>query len=133
MEASFVIPIVLLIYALVITGGFYLYDRCVMSQDNYLLAFRGSRFTAAEKKYGEVIYGNLEEGYFLENYLTERLIYKVRFYPLAQAVPREISINGNEVTVSVNGFEETLKISKKAKQVNPMKNIKNVRRQPDGS
>lgn len=51
-EASFLMPMVLFLYLLIILCGFFLYNRCIISQDNYLLAFRGSRFTEASDNYG---------------------------------------------------------------------------------
>ena len=72
-EASFLMPMVLFLYMLVILCGFYLYNRCVISQDNYLLAFRGSRFTDAAENYGEVIYGETEETDPDESYLKSRM------------------------------------------------------------
>lgn len=59
-EAAFVMPIVLFLYMLLILAGFYLYDRCVISQDTYLLAFRESRFT--DVRQDEVIYGDMPAG-----------------------------------------------------------------------
>lgn len=41
-EASFIIPMVLVIFVLILYLGFFLYDRCLFSQDAYLLCFRGS-------------------------------------------------------------------------------------------
>ncbi|MBQ3790594.1 MAG: hypothetical protein II800_06655 [Lachnospiraceae bacterium] len=42
MEISLVIPIVLFVMVLIIHFAFYLYGRCILSQDVYLLAFRAS-------------------------------------------------------------------------------------------
>ncbi len=66
MEASMVMPVVILLIGMVFYLTFYLYNRCVVAQDTYLLAFRGSlccgtdnaaveRYLAEEsrKQYGE--------------------------------------------------------------------------------
>lgn len=41
-EASMLMPLVLSLIALIFYLTFYLYDRCVISQDVYILAFRGA-------------------------------------------------------------------------------------------
>ena len=41
-EAALIIPIVLCIFVMIIYLSFYLYDRCVMSQDWYVLSYRQS-------------------------------------------------------------------------------------------
>ncbi len=39
-EASFVVPIVICVFAAIIYFSNYMYDRCVLAQDCYVLAFR---------------------------------------------------------------------------------------------
>ena len=41
-EASMIIPLVIFLFSFLLYLTFYLYNRCVVSQDVYLLAFRGS-------------------------------------------------------------------------------------------
>lgn len=41
-EASFVIPVALLVIAFIIQISFYMYARCIAVQDSYLIAFIGS-------------------------------------------------------------------------------------------
>lgn len=41
-EASLIMPMVLCIYVVLIYAGFYLYNRCVATQDAYVLCFRES-------------------------------------------------------------------------------------------
>lgn len=41
-EASLIMPMVLCIYVVIIYAGFYLYNRCVATQDSYVLCFRES-------------------------------------------------------------------------------------------
>lgn len=41
-EAGFVIPWVIFLFVFLIYAGFYLYDKCVLFQDAYMLCFRGS-------------------------------------------------------------------------------------------
>lgn len=42
LEASFIIPWVIFLFAFLIYACFYLYDKCVLFQDAYVLALRGS-------------------------------------------------------------------------------------------
>lgn len=41
-EASMIIPLVIFLFSFIFYLTFYLYDRCVISQDAYILAFQGS-------------------------------------------------------------------------------------------
>ena len=41
-EAALIVPVVLCIFVMIIYLSFYLYDRCVMSQDCYVLSYRQS-------------------------------------------------------------------------------------------
>ncbi len=42
LEASLIMPMVLCVIALLCYFSFYLYGRCILSQDSYILAFRAS-------------------------------------------------------------------------------------------
>ncbi len=55
-EMSLVFPIVLFVMVLLIHFTFYLYGRCILSQDTYLIAFRASilRGEAAEDRTGYI-------------------------------------------------------------------------------
>ena len=61
LEASMILPIVLFLYFLIILAALYLYCRCAISQDTFLLCVRAERFTYGENNYGEVIYGEEEK------------------------------------------------------------------------
>ena len=41
-EAAFVMPMVLCVFVMLIYTSFYLYDRCVFKQDDFILCFRES-------------------------------------------------------------------------------------------
>lgn len=58
-EASLVIPLTVFLFGFIFYLTFYLYDRCVASQDTYLLAFRGS--ICHDRDLGEI-----------QNYVTEK-------------------------------------------------------------
>lgn len=62
-EAAFILPIVLFIYLVIILSAMFLYCRCVISQDEFLLSMRGGRLTLGEEKYGEAIYGSEAEAF----------------------------------------------------------------------
>ena len=42
LEASLITPMIICVFALLIYFSFYLYGRCILSQDSYILAFRAS-------------------------------------------------------------------------------------------
>lgn len=127
-EASFVMPIVLFLYLLIILSGFYLYDRCVISQDDYLLAFWGSRFTETGLNYGEVIYGDMSPENHDKRYIESRLLYKSDFYPLYQMEEKTVYMDRNKMTVSTTGYKGTLKIKKTAECLNMIEIVERVRR-----
>ena len=63
-EAALVIPIVLGILVMIIYLSFYLYDRCVMAQDCYVLSYRqsiekGNADRAGQEKIREQLAGKL--------------------------------------------------------------------------
>lgn len=127
-EASFVMPIVLFLYLLIILSGFYLYDRCVISQDDYLLAFRGSRFTETGLNYGEVIYGDMSPQNQDKQYIEAHLLYKSDFYPFYQMEEKTVHMDGNKMSVSTAGYQGTLKIKKTAECLNMIEIVERVRR-----
>lgn len=127
-EASFILPIVLFLYLLIVLCGFYLYNRCVISQDNYLIALRGSRFTQAGSNYGEVIYGNMDGVSPDRQYLEHRLAYKSQFYPFCYAESKKISIYRDSISVLITGYKGTLNIRKKAERLNIIKIIEGTRK-----
>lgn len=49
-EAAMIMPVVLMLIAFMIHLTFYMYNRCVVSQDAYILAFRGSLHCDKEKE-----------------------------------------------------------------------------------
>lgn len=53
MEASMIIPLVIFLIAFLFYLSFFLYNRCVLSQDAYILAFRGS--VKCKEENGEIV------------------------------------------------------------------------------
>ncbi|AOZ95102.1 hypothetical protein [Butyrivibrio hungatei] len=50
LEASLIVPMVICVFVVLIFFTYYLYGRCVLSQDSYILAFRASINKTAEFK-----------------------------------------------------------------------------------
>lgn len=69
-EASFIIPWVFMTFLLVIYFTFYLYNMCVVYQDCYIAALRGSIITNADTKTVET-YINSQIVELLDNQLYE--------------------------------------------------------------
>ena len=42
LEAALIVPMVICVFSLLIYFSYYLYGRCILSQDAYILAFRAS-------------------------------------------------------------------------------------------
>lgn len=81
-EASFIMPVVLFLYLLIILGALFLYCRCAISQNNFLLAMRAGRFTRGEEYYGEVIYGLEDDTLWQpQQYVEERIERRKALYP----------------------------------------------------
>lgn len=131
-EAVYLVPIILLLYVLVIVGGFYLYDRCVISQDCYLLAFRTGQFTDSAANYGKIIYADLTEE-FDESYVRERFAYKSKFYPYSVDLKYRVYKKNEVMNISVSGFQNLLSVKKSVPCLNPIKIIRSVRGQSNGS
>lgn len=123
-EAAFIMPTVLFLYLAIILLAVFLYDRCVISQDYYLLALRGSRFSAMQENYAEVIYGKKDAGSLNREYLLDRMERKNVTYPFYRQEKGYVVITDNSVIVASKGFGGKLEVEKKIKQENPMELIK---------
>lgn len=55
-EASFIIPMVICVFILIIYFTNYVYARCILSQDSYILAFRAAASTESGKSMETVVY-----------------------------------------------------------------------------
>lgn len=128
-EASFVMPIVLFLYLLIILTALFLYCRCAISQDNFLLAMRGAGFTWGEENYGEVIYGEAESGLWsAEGYVRERLSYKRSFYPFFPATGGGYEEGGESAVVRTGQKGSGQSIVKTAQRLNPVTMIREGRK-----
>lgn len=128
-EASFVMPVVLFLYLLVILLAFFLYNRCVISQDLYLLALRGSRFTDRSSFYGEVIYGEMEEKTVDTDYLQEALTGRLQYYPFYRQQDGYIHAEGTygDIETGSSGYGGALTVKKRLERLNIREEIRKVR------
>ncbi len=127
-EASFVMPLVLLLYLLIIVSGFYLYDRCVLSQDTYLIAFRTSRLTYGEEAVLDVIYGEMKEDVFDLQYAKKRVDYKQRFYPMFGNGSMVAEAKNDMISIQESGFQNLIKIKKEVRRWNVIEIVREKRR-----
>ena len=129
-EASFIMPIVLFLYLLIILAALFLYGRCAISQDSFLLGMRAGSFTWGEAYYGEVIYAEAEKGIWTaEAYVTERLSYNRSFYPFFPSEGGSCSINGETVLVQTGQRALNGRITKNVQRLNPVEIIRKGRRE----
>lgn len=128
LEASMILPIVLFLYLMIILAALFLYCRCAISQDTFLLNMRAGRFTYGENNYGEVIYGEEENNWSPEGYISKRYEWKKSTYP--GYPPTGIKCQVTEADAFVAVWEKGLKapIIKKVQRVNPVKLIREGRR-----
>ena len=126
-EASFVMPLVIFLYLLIILCGFLLYNRCIISQNDYLVAFRGSRFTEAGINYGEVIYGDMMLREPDSQYVESRLQYQMRFYPFCRVEENRIKGDNLQVSIETVSYGGSLKIKKKSERINIVGLIEGIR------
>ncbi len=127
-EASFVMPIVVFLYMLIIGAGIFVYDRCVMSQDMYLIAFRGSRFSDSLPDYGEVIYAEEIDENKCRQYAEERISQKQKRYPLFEEGACRIQLSEERLSVYGSGFRKLLQMQKQSDRCNMFKMVKEKRR-----
>lgn len=129
-EASFIMPLVLFLYLLIILATLFLYCRCVISQDNFLLGMRAGSFTQGRENYGEVIYGEDEkDSWQAKDYVMERLSYKRSFYPFFPSEEGECKISKEAALVQTRQKALNGMITKKIQRVNPVEIIREGRKE----
>lgn len=131
-EASFILPMVLFFYLIIILIALFLYCRSAISQDNFLLAMRAGRFTWGEDGYGEVIYG-MEEGipWEAQAYVKERMEQRKAFYPFFPAQEGTCQIGENSVLVQSKQKGSRDSIVKTVQRWNPVTMIREWRKTQD--
>lgn len=128
-EASYIMPLVLFLYLLIVLTTLRLYSRCVISQDDYLIAMRAGRFTAGEDFYGEVIYGEASSQQWQpEAYARKRLLVKKIFYPKYKPKAEGFSLTEKKVIIYSVQMGVGPTIQKEIIRMNPVKVIQEERR-----
>ena len=128
-EASFIMPIVLFLYLLIILAALFLYCRCAISQDNFVLGVRAGSFTRGEDCYGEVIFAEAERSSWqAEPYVMERLSYKREFYPFFPSAGGVCRLNGERVLIQTGQRALAGRISKNVQRLNPVEIIREGRK-----
>lgn len=128
-EASFILPVVLFLYILIIFSALFLYCRCAISQDDFLLGVRAGRFTFGKEHYGEIIYGSKRENeWSAENYVRERLAYKRDFYPFYFTTDGGCILSDNNASVQTSQRGTKMRIVKNIEILNPIKIIREERK-----
>ncbi len=124
-EATLIMSITLVCVVLLIYIGFYQYDRCLLTQDTYRLALKGSSSQFLDN---EEIYQKLSaeiNKYYWDKYIGMKI-----------SEP-SVNVSGGEVIVKIEGsinipfvFGKTWSISQKSvsKRVIPSKEIRLFRR-----
>lgn len=69
-EAAFLIPVVLCLFALVIYLSFFMYDRCLLTQDSYQTALYGSERKNSEDQEESGVFSPDKSRYFMLNALN---------------------------------------------------------------
>ena len=136
-EASLIMPLVLFLYLLIILAALFLYCRCAISQDNFLLGMRGAGFTWGAEDYGEVLYGEIPatnpaagkgmDRWDAEGYVMERLHYKRRFYPFFPTQSGEYRELGESVLVATGQKGLDGAVEKRVWKLNPVEMIRKGR------
>ena len=130
-EASLILPMVMLFTVMMIFLAFYSYDRCVMEHSAYEAAIRG---TSSHIK-------TAKEAESAANTAAARLVEDKLF--AIQDFEYDVLVNADSVTVTyhgvvnmpfitwlgeyVSGMDMTLDISKSAKRLNPARTIRDCR------
>lgn len=119
-EASLILPIVLFLYLMIILAALFMYCRCAISQDTFLLGMRAERFTYGESEYGEVIYGEETKEWRAEDYVQERLDLCRETYPVYPYEKGICVVGTDNVTVQVwrKGYKEP--VNKYIRKMNPV-------------
>ncbi len=129
MEASMILPMVLLLYLMIILAALFMYCRCAISQDTFLLSMRTGRFTFGEREYGEVIYGEENtKKWSPEAYAQERLELRKNTYPFFPYTGGICEIGIESVNIRVWNRKYEGSLCKSTQIINPVKMIREGRK-----
>ena len=141
-EASLIIPLVIGTYFFLIFAGFFLYNKCILTQDTYIICYRASVFTYWDEGYGEVSYSELKRRSASEAkvYIESRKNFtRYPFFTLENEkitvlqqglltadVYINISIEGSSKSFLQKDYQ--IKLSSTSWITNPVSNIRTTRR-----
>lgn len=127
-EAALIMPLILFLYLIIILTALFLYCRCAVSQDNFLLGMRAAGFSYGEDNYGEVIYGEYENNVWAsDDYVQERLIRRRASYPFFPTQSGVYKNDGESVWVQAGQKGSRVPITKNVQKLNPVKIIREGR------
>ncbi|MCM1135178.1 MAG: hypothetical protein NC400_06335 [Clostridium sp.] len=128
-EASFILPIILFLYLLIILAALFLYCRCAISQDDFLLGMRAERFTGEENGCGEVIYGLKDAGAWpAESYVKERVAGRRGYYPFFPTTEGDCRVQAERIVVRTLQKASGKPIIKELYKTNPVGIIREGRK-----
>lgn len=120
-EAVLVFPMVLYVCIFIIYSGFYIYDRCVMVQDAYRAALRGSSLYRQDK---QEVYNAAEDT--LRALMTDKYIAAEYSFDIVVEQEVKVTVEGNtnmpfRGLELLTGTEEwNMKEEAKSKCINPV-------------
>ena len=77
LEASLIMPLVLYVCIFIIYAGFYQYDRCIMQQDIYRAALRGSSLYGADQSEKYRAAADMMADLTKDNYIAAEYRYEI--------------------------------------------------------
>lgn len=125
-EAALIVPVVLCIFVMIIYLSFYLYDRCVMAQDCYVLSYRQSIEKGGADRAGKAAAGEL----------LRQKIFMLRRMETGMSGGKRICVKVNAVMepplFGLDFFDRerhwTLGVEERARKTDPPKDYRRVRR-----
>ena len=132
-EASFIIPMVICVFVLIIYFTNYVYARCILSQDSYILAFRAAASSESGKSMEAVVQEKAQTVAGKKYFGNEEPVF------LGNSSGKEIVVTGKTTTKHaamgryflkpLSGWK--LETSSKAKRREYAKHIRTVKRVRD--
>ena len=118
-EASMIVPLVIVLIAFILYLTFYLYDRCIVTQDAYILAFRGTLCCGEDSTEIEQLVRSQSVGQYGSKYIgTNPLESRIR----VDSKKVEVEVTGRMTAVNGGFFAK-----KEAERICPVECIRKVR------
>ena len=128
-EASFILPLVLFLYLLIILAALFLYCRCIIAHDFLLRGSLGVRFSGGGTGYGEVIYGTEEaDNWRAKEYVEERMPGRRKYYPYFGTTEGTFEEGKEKVVVRAVQRGSAKSIRKELYKVNPIEIVRERRK-----